>query len=97
MSYHGHVMQVIGVAKKSEAGFTGVICTVEGLEEYIGHQVRVQAKNENYVVHKLDVKGEELDMLACTPDLISILDSNTGMWRATCCQVAGVLIVYLAL
>jgi len=69
---------MVNVAREIEAGFTRVICIVEGLEDYAGYQVRVQAKNENYVVHKISPKGEELDLLACTPDLISIVDSNSG-------------------
>ena len=53
---------------------------IEGLEEYSGYYVKVQAKNENYVAQSVDFKGRELQMLACTPDLISIVDSNTGMY-----------------
>ncbi len=69
------------MARESEAGFTRVLCTVEGLDDFAGYKVRIQAKNENYVVHKLGMKEAELDLLACTPDLISIVDSNTGKLR----------------
>ena len=50
---------------------------VEGLEEYAGHQLRVLAKNENYIAQRVN-NGENLEVLACTPDLISIIDSDTG-------------------
>lgn len=70
--------QVVGVVRESGAGFTRVTCVVEGLEDYAGYQIKIQAKNENYVARRVGVKGEELEVLACTPDLISIIDSNTG-------------------
>ena len=72
---------MVGVAREIEAGFTRVLCTVEGLEDYAGHQVRVQARNEFYIVHKVNPKGEELDLLACSPDLISMVDSTSGKLR----------------
>lgn len=56
---------------------------VEGLEEFAGHRVRIQAKNENYVAERMSSKGEQLEILACTPDLISVVDSDTGEHRWT--------------
>ena len=66
------------MVRDSGAGFTRVTCVVEGLDDFIGHQIKIKAKNENYVAQKVGMKGEELEVLACTPDLISIIDSNTG-------------------
>ena len=64
--------------RDSGDGFTTVISMVEGLEEFAGYQVRVQAKNENYVAEKIGSEGEPLEVLACTPDLISVVVSDTG-------------------
>ena len=64
--------------RESGAGFTKVICIIEGLEDYAGYYLKVQAKNENYIAQNVNAKGEEIEMLACTPDLISVVDSNTG-------------------
>ena len=71
----------MSVDRKSGGGFTRIVSVVEGLEEFSGFQVRVQAKNENYVAERIaDCKGETTpQVLACTPDLISIVDSNTGI------------------
>lgn len=67
--------------KDTVAGFNTVVSMVEGLEEFAGHQVRIQAKNENYVAERVGFKGEQLEILACTPDLISVVDSDTGERR----------------
>lgn len=54
-----------------------------GLDRYAGHQVRVRAKNEYYVAERMNQRGERVeDVLACTPDLITIVDSDTG--RESC-------------
>lgn len=68
--------------RKSGAGFTKVVSVVEGLESFAGHQVRIQAKNENYVAERVCPNNTEI--LACTPDLISIVDSNTGTCTCAC-------------
>lgn len=52
---------------------------VEGLNEYTGRQLRVLAKNENYIAQKM-TNGAPQDVLACTPDLITIIDSDTGVY-----------------
>lgn len=69
------LFQVVSVDRDSGAGFTTVISLVEGLEEFAGYQVRIQAKNENYIAEKV---GSKVEVLACTPDLISVVDSDTG-------------------
>ena len=61
------------------AGFTKVVSLVEGLEDFAGYQVRIQAKNENYVAEKV-CPNDTTEILACTPDLISIVDSGTGKY-----------------
>ena len=38
----------------------------------------VSVKNENLVAHKMDANGEKGEILAVTPDLICIIDSDSG-------------------
>ena len=64
--------------RSTSGGFSSVEVVVEGLDEYAGHQLRVLAKNENYIAQRVS-NGENLEVLACTPDLISIIDSDTGV------------------
>ena len=61
----------------TEGGFGRLEAIVEGLDSYRGHKVKVLAKNENYLVRC--VEGTEA-VLACTPDLICVVDSETGMY-----------------
>lgn len=70
----------MSVSRENDAGFTKVVSVIEGLEHYAGHYVKVLAKNENYIAQTVDCKGKEMEMIACTPDLISIVDSNTGTY-----------------
>ena len=77
--------QVIRVDRVSGAGFTTVEVLIEGLDSFAGYQLSVQAKNENYVARCYDVssgKKVEGPVLACTPDLITIIDSDTGEDRS---------------
>ena len=72
-------LQVVSAVRVVSGGFTTLSFVVEGLEEYAGHYVRIQAKNENYIAERVDQRGEKsLDVLACTPDLIVVIDSDTG-------------------
>ena len=79
------------MVRVTEGGFGRVEAVVEGLDSYRGHKVKVLAKNENYLVRC--VEGREAGagscndgaVLACTPDLICVVDSETGTYveRAT--------------
>ena len=72
---------MIHVDRVSGAGFTTVEAFVEGLDDFAGYQLQVQAKNENYIARCFDVssgKRVEGPVLACTPDLITIIDSESG-------------------
>ena len=65
----------------NRGGFGHVEAVVEGLDRHHGHLVRVLAKNENYLVRYLEMGGAELTegaVLACTPDIICVVDSDTG-------------------
>ena len=62
---------------------------MEGLDVYRGHKVKVLAKNEHYVVRYVESSvgsGEESGgsdgaVMACTPDLICMVDSDTGKYN----------------
>ena len=73
-----HTHQVISVHRVSDVGFTKVVSTVEGLDEFAGYSVTIHGKNENYIAQSIGTKGEEGEILACTPDLISVIDVETG-------------------
>lgn len=64
--------------RSSAHGFTGSLVTVEGLGQFTGHMIRVSAKNENLLAQQLLLDGTMGQLLACTPDLIAIIDSDTG-------------------
>ena len=70
----------------TEGGFGRVEAIVEGLDSYRGHKVKVLAKNENYLVRCVEGmeagagSGNDGAVLACTPDLICVVDSETGKY-----------------
>ena len=53
---------------------------MEGLDDYAGYQLRVLAKNENYIAQRV-VDGRHGEVLAVTPDLICIIDSDNGQYE----------------
>ena len=61
-----------------------MVVVVEGLDAFAGHQVKLQAKNEYYIVRYLEPGGGgggrmvDGPVLACTPDLICVIDSDLG-------------------
>ena len=72
-------VKVTDVVHMTQGGFGRLEAVVEGLDLYRGHKVKVLAKNENYIVRYME--GEEEDegaVMACTPDLICVVDSDTG-------------------
>ena len=91
MSYTSCICQIMDVVRVTKGGFGQVETVVEGLDSYRGHKVKVLAKNENYLIRC--VEGREAGVssyndgavLACTPDLICVVDSETGTYvdRAT--------------
>ena len=65
----------------TEAGFSRLVAVVEGLEDYTGALIKIYAKNENYIAQELEKSGSKLVdgvVLASTPDLICVIDSDTG-------------------
>ena len=81
----------------SEKGFTKSVVIVEGLDEFLGHRVKILAKNENYIIRYLDsssaAKLKDGPVLACTPDLICAIDSDEGAYIRTCTMY---LLTYIA-
>ena len=71
-------LQVCDVDRSSAHGFTGSLVSVEGLGQFTGHTIRVTAKNENLLAQQLLPDGSVGKLLACTPDLIAVIDSDTG-------------------
>ena len=70
------------MVRVTEGGFGRLEAIVEGLDMYRGHKVKVIAKNENYVVRYVESSDDfstDGAVMACTPDLICIVDSESGM------------------
>lgn len=64
-----------------EGGFVRLTTVVDGLETFAGHQVTLEAKNEFYIARYLENSGARPSagpVLASTPDLICVIDSDTG-------------------
>ncbi len=83
MAKSDFVIQVINVHRVTKDGFSTMETIVEGLDDYSGRQLRVLAKNENYIAQIMK-NGVPHEVLACTPDLITIIDSNSGTWCHLC-------------
>ena len=71
------------VVRVTEGGFGQVEAIVEGLDIYRGHKVKVVAKNEYYLVRYVESSvgragSTDGAVMACTPDLICMVDSQTG-------------------
>ncbi len=67
----------MSVHRATKDGFSTMETIIEGLDNYAGCQLRVLAKNENYIAQRM-INDVPQEVLACTPDLITIIDSNTG-------------------
>ena len=58
-----------------------VTAVVEGLDVFAGHHVKLIAQNEFYIAQYIETDGSQpVDgpVLVCTPDLICVIDSDTG-------------------
>jgi uncharacterized protein len=64
--------KIIDVERNTEGGFTRGSVTVEGVGADRGRLIRVEIQNENLVVMEDGV------VIASVPDLISVVDSETG-------------------
>lgn len=65
--------KITDVQRRTEGGFAVGSATIDGLEEYEGRQLELEFQNEHLVAK--DGAGE---VLASVPDLITVLDGETG-------------------
>ncbi|WP_019119695.1 DUF917 domain-containing protein [Brevibacillus massiliensis] len=65
--------KVIDINRKTETGFARGTASMEGLEEYKGETLKLRFQNE----HLIAMTEERL--LCVTPDLIAVLDAETGV------------------
>lgn len=65
--------KVTDIDRKTETGFARGVATIEGMDEYLNDELYLRFQNE----HLLAETKEKV--LCTTPDLIAVLDSDTGM------------------
>lgn len=65
--------KVTDIDRKTKTGFTRGMATIEGLAEYKGESLELRFQNEHLIAKTKD------RMLCVTPDLIAVLDAETGM------------------
>jgi DUF917 family protein len=64
--------KVAYIARRTETGFARGEASIAGLGEYDGKTLRIAFQNE-FLIAQTDA-----EILACTPDLITVLDAETG-------------------
>ena len=64
---------------ENPGGFTEDVCIIQGVEEYSGYFVKITAQNEIFIADKVDSDGNFKEMLACSPDIISIVNLEASM------------------
>ncbi len=69
--------KLIDVQRRTVGGFARGELLAEGFDLDSRHKLRVAFQNENLVAWRLDTQGNET-VLACVPDLICVLDSESG-------------------
>lgn len=65
--------KIAEVARRTEAGFAKGQVTIEGLDEDRGSTIAIEFQNENLVVREGDRH------IAMVPDLVTVLDAQTGL------------------
>ena len=71
----GHLLlggKVVDVVRRTEGGFARLEAVVAGLGEHAGSELAISSQNEHLVARR---DGE---VVACAPDLIMVLDAQTG-------------------
>ena len=66
------------VVHVTNKGFGRLEAVVEGLDTYKGHKIKILAKNEIFVVRYMMKEGVGGAVMACAPDLICMVNLNTG-------------------
>lgn len=65
--------KVTDINRKTETGFTRGMATIEGLADYKGEALELRFQNEHLIAKTKD------RLLCVTPDLIAVLDAETGL------------------
>lgn len=65
--------KVVDINRKTETGFARGTATMEGLGDYYGETLQIRFQNEHLIA-----KTQER-LLCVTPDLIAVLDAETGL------------------
>ncbi|YCI78768.1 DUF917 domain-containing protein [Bacillus sp. R1-10] len=65
--------KVSDINRKTESGFARGVATFEGINEYKGEKLEVRFQNEHLIAQT------EERLLCVTPDLIAVLDAETGL------------------
>lgn len=73
----GGCFQIADVHRTTEGGFNKGSLIIEGSARFSGIKLNIDFQNENYVAFTLRSDGSK-DVLATVPDLISLVDENTG-------------------
>lgn len=66
--------KVADINRKTESGFAKGVATFEGINEYKGKTLEVRFQNEHLLAQTTDQR-----LLCVTPDLIAVLDAETGL------------------
>ena len=79
------VVSIIGkisdVSRETTGGFNRGFVRIEGTDIFCGKKAIIDFQNENLLIrigNAEDSKDYDLSMVACVPDLISIVDNDTG-------------------
>lgn len=64
--------KVLEVRRRTEAGFAKGEVTMDGLDEHRGVRLRIEFQNENLIVRR------DEQLIATVPDLVTVLDLQTG-------------------
>lgn len=65
--------KVVDIERKTQGGFARGEASIQGLDEYSGKQCKLKFQNEHLIAES---QGE---LLCVTPDLITVLDAETGI------------------
>lgn len=78
--YHIAAGKIIDIARTTTGGFTKGKLILEGLGQHKGEQFAILFQNEFLLAHHIDSTNSPTsnNLLAVTPDLISVLDSTTS-------------------
>ena len=71
-------VQVVYAQKKTGGGFTSGYSIIKGTGSFSNYTIQILIKNENFVVRKINDDGSIGEVPAVTPDLITVVNSDTG-------------------